>query len=90
MPDLAIHDIFAANAERHPARPGVVGTRGPRTPERVFTYRQINESSNQLAHHFLAHGCQLGDVVIVYAHRGSVAHRPSAGPAAVASAPDAA
>lgn len=66
----AIHEIFAANAERHPERPCVVETPSARTPERLFTYKQINESSNQLAHHFLAHGCERGDVVMVYAHRG--------------------
>ncbi|KAF2090188.1 large subunit of L-aminoadipate-semialdehyde dehydrogenase [Saccharata proteae CBS 121410] len=66
----AIHEIFSANAERHPERPCVVETESSSTPERAFTYRQINESSNQLAHHFLRHGCELGDVVMVYAHRG--------------------
>ncbi|KAF2864941.1 L-aminoadipate-semialdehyde dehydrogenase large subunit [Massariosphaeria phaeospora] len=66
----AIHDVFASNAQQHPDRTCVVETRGPRTPERIFTYRQIYESSNQLAHHFLAHGCELGDVVVIYAYRG--------------------
>ncbi|KAH8899957.1 L-aminoadipate-semialdehyde dehydrogenase large subunit [Thozetella sp. PMI_491] len=66
----AIHDIFAANAEAHPDRHCVVETKGPRTPERIFTYRQINESSNQLAHYLLTNGCNLGDVVMIYAHRG--------------------
>ena len=36
----------------------------------MFSYQQINESSNQLAHFFLAHGCERGDVVMIYAHRG--------------------
>ncbi|KAK7544150.1 uncharacterized protein J3D65DRAFT_608667 [Phyllosticta citribraziliensis] len=66
----AIHEIFAANATRHPERPCVVETKSAHTPERSFTYKHINESSNQLAHHFLAHGCERGDVVMVYAHRG--------------------
>ncbi|KAK3938645.1 hypothetical protein QBC46DRAFT_161602 [Diplogelasinospora grovesii] len=65
-----IHQIFAENAKTHPDRPCVIETKGPRNPERVFTYRQINESSNQLAHHFLANGCETGDVVMIYAHRG--------------------
>jgi len=47
-----------------------VETKGPKTPERVFTYQQINESSNQLAHYLVDHGCQVGDVVMVYAYRG--------------------
>jgi L-aminoadipate-semialdehyde dehydrogenase len=69
-PSLAIHDIFAANAEKHPDRTCVVETRGQHTPERVFSYRDINESSNQLAHYFLDHGCERGDVIVIYAYRG--------------------
>ncbi len=42
------------------------------TVRRVFTYRQINEASNQLAHHFLERGCSVGDVVMIYAYRGCV------------------
>ncbi|KAF2143218.1 uncharacterized protein K452DRAFT_247600 [Aplosporella prunicola CBS 121167] len=66
----AIHEIFAANAQKHPERPCVVETASASGPERAFTYQHINESSNQLAHHFLQHGCERGDVVMVYAHRG--------------------
>ncbi|KAL2756478.1 hypothetical protein ACRALDRAFT_1042487 [Sodiomyces alcalophilus JCM 7366] len=66
----AIHDVFAANAQAHPDRPCVVETKGYRTPERVFTYQQINEASNHLAHYFIAHGCERGDVVMIYAYRG--------------------
>lgn len=36
----------------------------------MFTYKQIDEASNILAHHFLAKGVRRGDVVMVYAHRG--------------------
>ncbi|PKS10957.1 hypothetical protein jhhlp_002716 [Lomentospora prolificans] len=68
----AIQDIFAANADAHPDRHCVVETKGPRNPERIFTYKQINESSNQLAHFFLDNGHQRGDVVMIYAHRRSV------------------
>jgi L-2-aminoadipate reductase len=68
----AIHEIFASNAQDHPERPCVVETKGPRIAERIFTYQEINESSNQLAHYFLAHGCEIGDVVMIYAYRGSV------------------
>ena len=69
----AIHDIFAANAARHPERPCVVETRGLHTPERVFAYRVVQSAANQLAHFFLAHGCVRGDVIMIYAHRGSAA-----------------
>ncbi|KAK9470543.1 uncharacterized protein V1510DRAFT_422821 [Dipodascopsis tothii] len=69
----AIHDIFAANAARHPDRLCVLETKNPfdaGTIDRPFTYRQIDEASNVLAHHLLASGVTLGDVVTVYAFRG--------------------
>ena len=66
----AIHDIFAANAERHPDRLCVAETASESNPRREFTYRQINESSNLLAHHLVSNGVQRGDVVMVYAYRG--------------------
>jgi L-aminoadipate-semialdehyde dehydrogenase len=55
---------------RVPNRQCVIETRSSRTPERTFTYRQINQASNQLAHHLVAHGCNVGDVVVIYAYRG--------------------
>lgn len=67
---LAIHDIFASNAQKHPDRHCVIETKGPRNPERIFSYRQINEASNQLAHYLVANGCKIGDVVMIYAYRG--------------------
>ncbi|KAK4993182.1 large subunit of alpha-aminoadipate reductase [Elasticomyces elasticus] len=66
----AIHDIFAANAAKHPERPCVVETASSTSPERIFSYRQIHEASNILAHHFVQNGVQRGEVVMVYAHRG--------------------
>ncbi|KAM6521077.1 large subunit of alpha-aminoadipate reductase, variant 2 [Fusarium solani] len=66
----AIHEIFASNAKRVPDRTCVIETRSSQSPQRTFSYRQINESSNQLAHHFIAHGCNVGDVVMIYAYRG--------------------
>ena len=66
----AIHDIFAKNAERHPGRLCVVETQSSRTSRREFTYFQMNEASNQVAHHLLQHGIERGDVVMIYAHRG--------------------
>lgn len=47
-------------------------TKSSRAKERVFTYRQINEAANLLAHHLLAHGCAVGDVAMIYAFRGFV------------------
>ncbi|KAL8690954.1 MAG: hypothetical protein Q9218_003711 [Villophora microphyllina] len=66
----AIHDIFAANAKRHPDRLCVVETQSSRTARREFTYKQINETSNILAHHLLQNGIERGDLVMIYAHRG--------------------
>ncbi|KAF2153299.1 large subunit of alpha-aminoadipate reductase [Myriangium duriaei CBS 260.36] len=65
-----IHEIFAANAQRHPDRPCVVETASSTSKERVFTYQHINEASNVLAHHLVQNGVQRGEVVMVYAHRG--------------------
>jgi L-aminoadipate-semialdehyde dehydrogenase len=66
----AIQDIFAANAEAHPDRLCVVETASGSSPKREFTYRQINEASNILAHHLVQSGIERGDVVMSYSHRG--------------------
>jgi L-aminoadipate-semialdehyde dehydrogenase len=69
----AIHDIFSANAKKHPERECVVETadiHDPTSKKRVFTYQQIDEASNILAHHFVAKGIKRGDVIMVYAYRG--------------------
>lgn len=66
----AIQDIFSANAERIPESVCVVETTAEAGPERIFTYRQINEASNLLAHHLVQNGVIRGDVVMVYAYRG--------------------
>ncbi len=66
----AIHEIFAANAAKHPDRDCVVETASSGTSKRTFNYRQINEASNVLAHHMVSNGVQRGEVVMVYAHRG--------------------
>ena len=65
-----IHDIFAANAERYPERLCVKETANGSSPQREFTYRQINEASNIVAHHLVQSGTQRGEVVMIYAHRG--------------------
>ncbi|PYI06451.1 large subunit of L-aminoadipate-semialdehyde dehydrogenase [Aspergillus sclerotiicarbonarius CBS 121057] len=66
----AIHDIFSANAEKHPEKLCVVETKSERSPHREFTYKQINEASNILGHHLVQSGVERGDVVMVYAYRG--------------------
>ncbi|KAM5446363.1 large subunit of alpha-aminoadipate reductase [Microsporum audouinii] len=66
----AIHDIFSRNAEAHPEKLCVVETKSRYNPHREFTYRQIHEASNILAHHLVQSGVERGEVVMVYAHRG--------------------
>ena len=66
----AIQDIFSENAEAHPDRLCVVETASGSSPRREFTYRQINEASNVLAHHLVCSGIQRGEVVMSYSHRG--------------------
>lgn len=66
----AIHEIFASNAKAHPDRSCVVETASSTSSKRDFSYQQINEASNILAHHFVSNGVQRGEVIMVYAHRG--------------------
>ncbi|KAK4542185.1 hypothetical protein LTR36_007032 [Oleoguttula mirabilis] len=66
----AIHEIFASNAQAHPDRTCIVETASSNSPERAFSYQQINEASNILSHHLVSNGVQRGEVVMVYAHRG--------------------
>lgn len=66
----AIHDIFSANAEAHPDRTCVVETASDDGPERRFTYQQIHEASNILAHHLVNAGLERGEVVMIYSYRG--------------------
>ena len=67
----AIHEIFSENAVRHPERQCVIETAvSPTAASRVFTYQQIYEASNILAHYLIANRVDRGDVVMVYAHRG--------------------
>ncbi|KAL7422467.1 large subunit of alpha-aminoadipate reductase [Cryptotrichosporon argae] len=74
----AIPDIFSAHAKANPDRTCVVQCEaadgqgildGPSRGRRVFTYRQIDEASNVLAHALLKNGLRRGEVVMVYAAR---------------------
>ncbi|KAK8854497.1 L-aminoadipate-semialdehyde dehydrogenase [Kwoniella newhampshirensis] len=74
----AIPDIFSANAKAHPDRVCVVQSEladgqtimdGPSRGRRTFTYRQIDEASNVVAHALLKNGLERGEVVMVYAAR---------------------
>ncbi|PSR83639.1 putative aminoadipate protein [Coniella lustricola] len=64
-----IHERFRASAEKSPDSTCVVETKTSTTPERIFTYRQIYEASNVLAHYLHDAGVTNGDVVMIWAHR---------------------
>ena len=66
----AIQDIFAENAAKHPERHFVIETPSSSAPQRAFTYKQIHQASNVVAHRLLQDGIQQGDVVMIYAYRG--------------------
>ncbi|TYJ57246.1 L-aminoadipate-semialdehyde dehydrogenase [Cryptococcus floricola] len=74
----AIPDIFSANAKANPDRICVVQSEpaegqtmmdGPSRGRRMYTYKQIDEASNVLAHSLLKNGLERGEVVMVYAAR---------------------
>ncbi|KAF9771412.1 hypothetical protein IL306_010960 [Fusarium sp. DS 682] len=64
-----IHEIFHKNAVAHPDRPCVIETKTTKAPTRTYTYRQIDEASNNIANYLRDAGIQNGDVVMIFAHR---------------------
>ena len=60
---------FSEAAKKHPDRICVVETKSSEAPERRFTYKQIYEASNVLAHYLHDAGVTNGDVVMIWAHR---------------------
>lgn len=66
----AIHEIFAKNALKHKERTFIVETASLSAQQRDFTYWQINQASNIVAHRLVEDGIQLGEVVMIYAYRG--------------------
>ncbi|CDK24273.1 unnamed protein product [Kuraishia capsulata CBS 1993] len=69
----AIQDIFSDNAAKHPDRTCVVETKSfldKTGKDRVFTYKQIDETSNIVGHYLVKNGIKRGDVVMIYAYRG--------------------
>lgn len=67
--DGSIQDHFSVNANKYPERTCVVETKSSEGPERSFTYKQIFEASNVLAHYLKDAGVTNGDVVMIFAHR---------------------
>lgn len=66
----AIQDKFAENALKYRQRTFVVETASHSVQQRSFSYWQIHQASNIVAHRLLQDGIQLGDVVMIYAYRG--------------------
>lgn len=64
----AITDIFSANAAKHPDQTCIIENIDAENL-RTFTYKQIDEASNQLAHALLANGIEREDVITVYSTR---------------------
>ena len=60
---------FSENVKKHPDQTCVVETKSSTTRERSFSYRQIFEASNVVAHHLHDAGVARGDVVMIWAHR---------------------
>ncbi len=61
----AVHTLFSQRAARVPERVAVIDR------FESWTFRELDERSNQLAHCLRAHGIERGDVVAIYAHRSS-------------------
>lgn len=76
----AIHDIFSRNAKAFPERECVFENRDILSndglsrvvgqKQHIFTFGQLHEASNLVAHALVKGGIQPQDVVMVYAYRG--------------------
>ncbi|GMM34563.1 L-aminoadipate-semialdehyde dehydrogenase [Saccharomycopsis crataegensis] len=65
-----IHEIFERNAKQWPERTCVIETSDLQgSNNRVFTYQQINESSNMIAHYLVDNGIKVGDIIAIYSYR---------------------
>jgi hypothetical protein len=60
-----VHEIFARFAESQPNQWAV------QDPREAWTYKELNERSNQLAHYLLAHEISREHIVAIYAHRSA-------------------
>ena len=67
--DGSIQWHFSEAAKKYPDRTCVVETKSSGAPKRRFTYKQIYEASNILAHYLRDAGITNGDVVMIWAHR---------------------
>ena len=61
----AVHELFADFAQSQPDKLAVEDS------SESWTYRELNERANQLAHYLIAQGLQREDIVAIYAHRNA-------------------
>ncbi|QPG75715.1 hypothetical protein FOA43_003074 [Brettanomyces nanus] len=69
----AIQDIFSDNAAKFPDRTCVIETASfldPKTYDRTFNYRQIDQASNIVGNYLVKTHIKRGDIVMIYAYRG--------------------
>jgi amino acid adenylation domain-containing protein len=71
--DLCLHQLFEAQAERTPDAPAVV-LGGSRISADRWTYAQVNQAANDLAHRLRASGVGPESIVAIYLpHSGEIA-----------------
>ncbi|GGI83992.1 hypothetical protein GCM10011581_21510 [Saccharopolyspora subtropica] len=63
LPEQRVHELFEARVQRHPDAVAAVYR------DQRWTYRQLNERANQIAHALLARGLRAEDVVAVVTDR---------------------
>jgi amino acid adenylation domain-containing protein len=61
----AVHEVFARQARRAPQRSALIDG------AEVWTYSELQQHSNRLAHYLLSNGIRRGDVVAIYGHRSA-------------------
>ncbi|MCB0210922.1 MAG: amino acid adenylation domain-containing protein [Anaerolineae bacterium] len=61
----AVHQQFARMAQLYPHKDAIVD------PHDTWSYQELDQRSNQLAHCLIAQGIQPGDVVAIYGHRSA-------------------
>ena len=61
----SIHELFAKQAEQVPDFPAVIDS------DNCWTYRELDQRSNQLANYLIAQGIKPKDVVAIYAQRSA-------------------
>lgn len=61
----AVHELFAQQASRLPKNIAIIDTQDS------WTYQELDQRSNQLAHHLIESGIQSQDIVPIFGHRSS-------------------